>query len=121
MTLSSLDSGHNGEELSQLLPLQCGLLQGSALSPVLINIYVKPLWEVIRCLGVRHLQYADGTQLYSSVNTSAVNALVSHHVLDEAQGSDTHIQSPPWFGPMLLVRVSLLNVICLTHKVIPVE
>ena len=32
-----------GEELSVLSSLQCGDLQGSALSPVLFNIYVKPL------------------------------------------------------------------------------
>ncbi|XP_053169630.1 uncharacterized protein LOC128353010 [Hemicordylus capensis] len=49
-------------------PLACGVLQGSVLSPMLFNIYMKPLGEVIRGFGLSCQQYADHTQLYLSLS-----------------------------------------------------
>ena len=38
---------------------------------MLFNSYVKPFGEVSRRFGVRWHQYADDTQLYLSISTSA--------------------------------------------------
>lgn len=45
-------------------PLIYGVPRESALSPVLFNIYIKPLGEVTQELGLHNHQYADGMHLY---------------------------------------------------------
>lgn len=41
--------------------------QGSVVSPILFNIYMKPVGEVILEHHLRYLQYADYTLLYISI------------------------------------------------------
>ncbi|XP_053120143.1 uncharacterized protein LOC128330801 [Hemicordylus capensis] len=60
-----------GDCCSSKSELKYGVPQGSILSPMLFNIYMKLLGEIIRGFGAGCYQYADDTQIYFSMSTSS--------------------------------------------------
>ncbi len=49
---------------SRSVPLNHGVPQGSSLGPYMFNIYMTPLADILRELGIEFYVYADDHQLY---------------------------------------------------------
>jgi hypothetical protein len=57
-------------------PISCGVPQGSVLGPLLFNIYLTGLRDIIQSHGIGHVSYADDLQLFISSTISDIPASI---------------------------------------------
>ena len=65
-----------GHHVSEHRMLQCGVLQGSVLGPILFKMYSAPIGNIVRKHGLTHHLSAYDTQLYISLGPDIVASAV---------------------------------------------
>ena len=82
--------------LSNLQPVKTGVPQGSILGPILFNLYISPIEDIVHAHALSTLLYADDVQLYFSLSTSNIDEPI---LLLESCLSDLNV----WFSENKLV------------------
>ena len=82
--------------LSNLQPVKTGVPQGSILGPILFNLYISPIEDIVHAHALSTLLYAYDVQLYFSLSTSNIDEPI---LLLESCLSDLNV----WFSENKLV------------------
>ncbi|XP_044129061.1 uncharacterized protein LOC122922511 [Bufo gargarizans] len=70
--------------------VEWGVPQGSPLSPLLFNIYVRPLLAILKEYNISYESYADDTQILLRVSKSADNYKLTQEGLNKARNWLAH-------------------------------
>ena len=74
-----------GSYQSDRVAMTCGVPQGSVLGPLLFNLYMLPLGQILQNSNVNYHSYADDTQIYIALSPDDCSPIESCHCLEQVK------------------------------------